>query len=184
MKPSEADARVLSSLFPSSASHSLKRTSSVFDPLDDCVATAQKRKKKAVHIKPRKVTVVLMHGETTTVPRFGKRRALKRDGNIRQLQFARSMSPQQVKSALFKAFSRKLDRNETIQITYMQPNPHTHTLTTVDKSDFDGGDVIDLAGQGNLYIRTELVEVKYDSLLLPIVASILSTVVYTCVVLF
>lgn len=81
----------------------------MFDPLNECVASAQKRKKKAVRIKPRKVTVVLVHRETTVVPRFGKKRALKQEGNIRQLQFVRTMSPQQVKNAYFRGFSDKLD---------------------------------------------------------------------------
>ena len=159
-KPSEADARVLSSLFPST-SRPLKRTrSEVFDPLADCVASAQKQKKKAVRMKPRKVTVVLISRKTTVLPRFAKRRALKREGNIRQLQFVRNMSPHQVKNAVFRGFSDKLDQNEAIEITYLQPDSHALTLTKIEKSDFDGGDVIDLAGQGSLYIQFESVEVR------------------------
>ena len=50
-KPTGADAQVLSSLFP----HPMKRTSSVFDPMADCVASAAKRKKKAVGVKPRNI---------------------------------------------------------------------------------------------------------------------------------
>ena len=157
-KPSQADARVLSSLFPSSESRPLKRSSSVFDPLNECIVSAQKRKRKAVRIKPRKVTVVVVHRETTVVLRSGKRRALKQEGNIRQLQFVRTMSPQ-VKNALFRGFPDKLGKNETTEITYLQPNPQIHTLTPINKTDYDGGDVIDLAGQGSLYIQLESIEV-------------------------
>ena len=108
-KPTEADARVLSSLFPTS-SHPMKRTSSVFDPMADCVASAAKRKKKAVRVKPRKVTVVLVSGNTNILPRFGRRKALKREGNIRQLQFLRNMSPSQVRSAILTGFSDKVKK--------------------------------------------------------------------------
>ena len=45
-KPSEADARVLSTLFPS-ASRPIKRNrSEAFDPLADCVVSAQKQKRR------------------------------------------------------------------------------------------------------------------------------------------
>ena len=74
-KPSAANARTLSSLFLSS--QPVKRMSS--DPLADCVASAAKQKKKAVRIKPRKVTVVWVD-DTNSVPRYGKRKALKNQG--------------------------------------------------------------------------------------------------------
>ena len=154
-KPSEADARALATLFPSSCP--VKRTSSdVFDPLASCVASAQKRKKKAVRIKPRKVTVVLLSRGTTVLPRFGRRRALKKEGNIRQLQFVRSMSPEHVRRAIVRGFSDKMGQNENNKIIYMQPDGRTHTLARIDKTNFDGGDVIDLAGQASLYIQVEV----------------------------
>ena len=79
-KPSAANAHTLSSLFPSQ--QPVKRIrSDVFDPLADCVASAAKRKKKAVRIKPRKVTVVCVD-DTNAVPRFGKIKALKNQGKI------------------------------------------------------------------------------------------------------
>lgn len=48
-KPSEANAKVLASLFPACASSRTKRPAK-FDPLDDCVAAeAHRRKKKPLH---------------------------------------------------------------------------------------------------------------------------------------
>ena len=155
-KPSEADARVLSTLFPSVSRPTKRNRSEAFDPLADCVVSAQKQKKKAVRIKPRKVNVVLI-GESSIVPRFSKRRALKKDGSIKQLSFLRSMSSRQVRNTIVRGFSEKITEHEAERIVYLQSDPHTHTLTKIEKQECDGDDVIDLAGQGSLYIRLETV---------------------------
>ena len=79
-KLSTANVRTLSSLFP--ASQPVKPASSdAFDPLADCVTSAAKRKKAAMRIKPRKITVVVVDA-TDRVPSFGKRKALKNEGKI------------------------------------------------------------------------------------------------------
>ena len=151
-KPSAANARILSSLFPSS--QPVKRIrSEAFDPLADCVASAAKRKKKAVRIKPRKVTVVLVD-DTKSVPRFGKRKVLK--GKIRQLQFLRNMSAEQVQKNIFHGFSDKIDDEKELCINFLQSDARTHTLTKLEGMNFDGGDVIDVAGQGSLYVHFEV----------------------------
>ena len=138
-KPSAANAHTLSSLFPSQ--QPVKRIrSDVFDPLADCVASAAKRKKKAVRIKPRKVTVVCVD-DTNAVPCFGKRKALKNQGKMRQLQFLRNMSAEQVQKNIFHGFSDKVDDGKEFCIKFLQPDPRTHTLTKVDRVNFDGGDV-------------------------------------------
>ena len=126
-----------------------------FDPLADCVASAAKRKKKAVRIKPRKITVVLVDG-TDRVPRFGKRKALKNEGKIRQLQFTRNMSAEQVKKNIIHGFSDKVDKDNEHFINFLQPDLRTHTLTKLEGSNFDGADVIDIAGQGSLYVHIQV----------------------------
>ena len=114
--PSEADARVLATLFPSS--RPVKRMSSdVFDPLASCVASAQERKKKAVHIKPHKVTVVLLSRGATVLACFGRRRALKNEGNIRQLQFVRNMSPEQVRRAASSTSTALHSHTESVSVS-------------------------------------------------------------------
>ena len=153
-KPSAADARTLSSLFP--ASKPVKRIrSEAFDPFADCIASDAKRKKKAVRIKPRNIAVVLVD-DTDRVPRFGKRKALKNDGKIRQLQFTRNMSAGQVKKNIIRGFSDKIDKDNEHVINILQPDPRTHTLTKLDGSNFDGADVINIAGQGSLYVHIQV----------------------------
>ena len=100
-KPSDADARALKTLFPSS-SHSSKRSRSAgFSPLDECVYSKEKKQKKGVRIKPRKITVVLITDlDCNKVPRKDKRKALLDDGHIRQLEFTKSMSSQNVRQVI------------------------------------------------------------------------------------
>jgi len=69
-KPSEADARVLSKLFPSSSACERKRPlSTAFDPTKECVALPQQKKKKAARVKPSNVQVVIMHDTDVCVPK-------------------------------------------------------------------------------------------------------------------
>ena len=166
-KPTEAEAHVLASLFPSSSRPPKRTYSQAFDPLADCVASSQKQKKKAARIKPRKILVVLMLEETTVLPRFSKRRALRKAGCIKQLEFMRNMSSQQVKNVIIRGFPEKFSQKENAKITFLRPEPKSHTLTKIERKDLDGEDTFELAGQGSLYIRLEVrhyfVQIQYDS---------------------
>ena len=108
-----------------------------------------------MRIKPRKITVVLVDG-TDRVLRFGKRKALKNEGKIRQLQFTRNMSAEQVKKNITHGFSDKVNKDNEHFINFLQPDPRTHTLTKLEGSNFDGADVIDIAGQGSLYVHVQV----------------------------
>ena len=95
---------MLARMFPSSRSAPKKRS---FDPTADCLALPAQKKKKAFRAKPSNVTVVMMPEFRHDVPK-GKRRAdLKKANRIQVVQLSRSMSPQQVKNAIVKAFKRE-----------------------------------------------------------------------------
>jgi len=152
-KPSEADARTLSSLFPSTSG--AKRTySKAFNPLDRCVVSKQKQQKKSTRIKPRKVPVVMIRDqEYDKVPRGHKRRVLLQDGFIKELEFLRNMSSQQVRNTVIRGFSDKVTGKPVV--TFLTADPKLHVLTKVEEqeSGANGADVLSLAGQGSLYIR-------------------------------
>lgn len=152
-KPCEADAQILGSLFPTSSAP--KRTLlKAFNPLDGCVVSKQKQQKKATRIKPRKVTVVLIPDpEWKKAPRGLKRKDLHKDGFIQQLEFLRNMSSQQVKNTLIRGFSDKAVGKVTV--SYLTADPNLHVLTKVEEREggADGADIIQLAGQGSLYVR-------------------------------
>ena len=161
-KPSEADARVLSSLFPSYSAP--KRSfSKAFSPLDGCVVSKEKQQKKATRIKPRKITVVLITDpDCKKVPRGAKRQSLHKDGSIKQLEFLRNMSSKQVQNTLIRGFSEKIVGK--VGTSYLVADPKFHVLTKVEEqtSGANGADVIELAGQGSLYVRITVSKQKFQ----------------------
>ena len=95
-KPSEADARILGSLFPS-ASQTKRKFSKAFSPLDDCVVSKQKQQKKATRVKAWKVTVIMIPEQS-----------YMKVGYIKQLEFSRNMSSQEVQNIIIRGFSDKI----------------------------------------------------------------------------
>lgn len=154
-KPSDADARALKTLFPSSSHLSKRSRTAGFSPLDECVYSKEKKQKKGVRIKPRKITVVLITDpDCKKVPRRDKRKALLDDGCIRQLEFTKSMSSQSVRQVITKGFSDKITGKA--DITILTADPKLHVLTKFEEQDrgATGADVYDIVGQGSLYVRT------------------------------
>ena len=62
-----------------------------------------------------------------------------------------------MRNVIVREFSETIAQHEAEQIIYLQLDPHTHTLAKIEKQECDGDDIIDLAGQGSLYIRLETV---------------------------
>ena len=152
-KPSEADSRRLRSLFPS-LSVSKRANSKAFNPLDDCVVAKEKRQKKGVRLKPRKITVVLITDKASTkVPRGLKRKDLLQRGYIKQIEFLRNMSAQEVRNKIIGGFPDKIGKKS--KIAMLMADPKFHVLTKVDEREggADAADVFELAGQGSLYVR-------------------------------
>ena len=85
MKPSEANAKVLASLFPALGA---KRPAQKFDPQDECItATAHKRKKAATpgKGKAKKLKVVLLKDIPPSIPKGSQRNKLRNDGRIEEV---------------------------------------------------------------------------------------------------
>lgn len=94
-KPPEGVASKLREMFPSSGGMvPQKRPSSVFDPLSECVAESQKRKKKSANqrLKPRNVTVVVLEKYVPRVPQRAARKKLNDGDRIKKVELRRNMS--------------------------------------------------------------------------------------------
>ena len=103
-KPSEAEAKALSRLFPSKSSGNKRKHP--FDPTSECCVQEKQKKKKAATTEGRvtNVQVILLKCFTPSLPRGRRRTELKDSGRIKMLQFKRSMSPHEVLSQIVRGF--------------------------------------------------------------------------------
>lgn len=94
VNPSQAEKAELSRLFSHSSSI-LKKHSAAFDPMAECVALPQLKKKKSV-IRPVSRDVVVFPQLVNRIPHKVEKNSLKREGRIKSLVFKRTMSASQV----------------------------------------------------------------------------------------
>ena len=158
-KPSEADSKVLHSLFSTSSFSRSVPMKRKFNPLDECVVSKQKQKKKAARIKPRNVTVVLMTEGDNLIPRGKKRKSMLQNGFIKQCELSRDLSGMEVEEKIVKLFSEKVSEKVSKKDSHVEfsvPDPKSHILKErEDKSnEFNGNDTIEQ--QGSLYIRIKV----------------------------
>ena len=159
-KPSEADSKVLHSLFSTSSFSRSVPMKRKFNPLDECVVSKQKQK-KATRIKPRNVTVVLMTEGDNLIPCGKKRKSMLQNGFIKQCELSRDLSAMEVEENIVKLFSEKISEKvskKDSHVEFLVPDPKSHILKErEDKSnEFNGNDTIEHAGQGSLYIRIKV----------------------------
>jgi len=109
----------------------------------------QQSKKKATNqrIKPRKLNVVLLQEREDKVPKGKKRAGLNMSGRIKKLEFKRCMTADEVKNTISNGFS-----NHDVQKIQFLCCGKDNTLLNYESQDLDGDGIIDLAGQGSLYI--------------------------------
>lgn len=146
-KPSQANARVLASLFPACASSAKKRK---FDPTDECVVAEQHRRKKSASAKGRskQVTVVLMKDIPSSIPKGAAREQLKKKGQVKDIAFQRHLDEDEVKELLSENFEALKDA----EVQYLQSHKN-NSLSIAKVQNLDGIGVISLAGSGSLYLR-------------------------------
>ena len=112
-KPTRLEAAALGSIFQTTSS---KRIPLTFDPSRDCVFASQKKKKKSARIKPSKLTLVLLTGKESTIPRGRHRKLLETRGRIVKVEFSREMSTQEVKNRIISTFRQQEDFNVAYRI--------------------------------------------------------------------
>ena len=109
-KPNPSHAACLSRLFPSSAvripSQESQSATRLFDPTAESANLTRRVQKKGGkgRARPYKLWVVVGANKFVTVPKAGLRRAMKRNGRVKRLEFSRHMSRKQVKNVLVSNF--------------------------------------------------------------------------------
>ena len=152
--PSGSTTTILSKLFKKSNLVPSTRKRS-FDPTSECVVAKQKAKKKATNIrkKPKNLNVVLLKEKPESVPRGRVRKNLNKSGRIMKLQFRRCMSPSEIKSIIVDGFKDLGNIEEARFLRCGQDN----LMVVNDEQDLNGDGVIELAGQGSLYLTQKKV---------------------------
>ena len=87
-KPTQAEAKALSSYFPSSYANAARKWS--FDPSTECVVLPMQKKKKAAtkRQRPGNITVIMMKEYSSTIPKGKRRERLTSKGRILSLRFS------------------------------------------------------------------------------------------------
>ena len=155
-RPDVKCAATLKHLFPATSSTgSAKRK---FNPADDCVASAAHRKKKAANlrVRPKSISVVMLESMPTHVPKGHARYKLVKKGHVKQIFFRRNMTAEEVRAIIVGEFAG-IDNVQTAQFLRCKPS---NVLCLHQEQELDGEGVIDLAGQGSLYLTLKPVEVS------------------------
>lgn len=158
-QPSEASASALAKLFGNSSKPGPSRKRS-FDPTSDCVVAAQRCKKKATNqrMKVKTVTVVLLKEKPAVVPKGRSRSKLRDSGRVKKLQFKRCIKAADVRTIISSAFS-EFEGIETAQ--YLRCG-QDNIMVVNENQELDGSDLIELAGQGSLYLTQKRVSVSFN----------------------
>lgn len=156
-QPSEASASALAKLFGHGSKPGPSRKRS-FDPSADCVVASQRYKKKATNqrMKMKTVTVVLLKEKPAVVPKGRSRTKLRDSGRVKKLQFKRCTTVSEVRSIITGAFSEFEDIATAQYLHCGQDN----IMVVNENQELDGSDLIDLAGQGSLYLTQKRVSVS------------------------
>ena len=155
-KPSDQCAKMLKKLFPAFSQSERPK----FDPGKECVALAQKRKKKAANlrVKNRTITVVFLQKKSVFVPKGYMRRQLHKMGRIAKLQFRRNMTTEEVNSVLLHGFPQFADIKHAEFLRCGKDNK----LCRNEEQELDGDGVFMLAGQGSMYLSQEAGKVNNE----------------------
>ena len=162
-KPGESSAAALAKLFGNTATAGPSRKRS-FDPTSECVVASQRAKKKATNhqrMKTKTLTVVLLKEKPAIVPKGRSRSKLKDSGRIVKLQFKCCMKASQVRSIISSGFSEFKGIEGAQYLRCGQDN----IKVVNENQELDGDDIIDLAGQGSLYLTQKRVNVSDITLL-------------------
>ena len=103
--PSQAEAKALAALFPTSSSReNAESQSSIFDPNAECVVSDRQKKKKAAK-RPVKVTIIMMKNYCTIMPKNKERKQLEFQGRSKDFKILRSASDAEIHDLINHAFN-------------------------------------------------------------------------------
>ena len=87
-----------------------------------------------------------MENKPTMIPRGNRRKVLENEGRIKKLQFFRSMTPLAVRQTIADGFSKNIDK-----AVYLQCSQNNY-INVNHNQDLNGEELIELAGQGSIYL--------------------------------
>ena len=104
-KPTQAEAKVLSTYFPSTNA-ARKRDIARFDPAAESIVLPLQKKKKAAtkRERPSNIITIMMKEYSPSIPKGKVRQKLASQGRILSVRFSRSMSAQEVSNQLIRTF--------------------------------------------------------------------------------
>ena len=126
--------------------------------MHDCVVIDTQKKKKAanIRIRPKTISVVILPSMPQHVPKGYARTKLVRMGHVKQVVFCRNMSSDEVRSTITNKFPT-IEGVESAQFLRCEPS---NVLCLPKEQELDGEGVIELAGQGSLYMTLKPVKVS------------------------
>ena len=149
LKKRSANAGVIATLFPSTASSTKKKK---FNPHSACVVAEKQRQKKGTnpHCKGRSrtLTVVVLKHILKTIPKKEIREDLRKEGRIKELSIRRIMSCNEARMSVLQMFQKIKLQN----FLYLKCNKDS-TLDVSENQLLDGNGIITLAGCGSLYLH-------------------------------
>ena len=140
-KPTEAEAKVLASYFPSTSAPR-KREYPRFDPSAQSIVLPMQKKKKAAITKrerPSNITVVMMKEYCTSIPKGKVRQKLAAKGRILSVRFSRSMSCQEVTNQIIRTF-------KVAKFVLLECDSTGHNLIRCADQSLDGEKTVDRKG--------------------------------------
>ena len=155
-KPSKSSTAAIAKLFGNATKAGPSRKRS-FDPTAERVVAAQQAKKATNQRMKNKTLSVLSKEKPAVVPKGRSRSKLTESGLIIKLQFKRCLKASEVRNVISDAFSG-FQGVEMAQYLRCENN----VMLLNENQELDGDDVIDLAGQGSLYLTQKAVTVKCD----------------------
>ena len=130
-KPSEAEAKALARIFPSTKPKAYEKA---FDPAAECVVLEQQKKKKAT-IRPKQrtisVSVIMMSNYCSTVTKGKERHKLAAEGRMLNMKVTRGMSAKEVKNKISTAF-------DVADFTVLECDKNSHSLIKCCDQEVDG----------------------------------------------
>ena len=151
-QPSQAEAKALSSFFPSASS---TRKIAAFDPAAESIVLSKQRKKKAAikRKRPSKIAVVMLDEYRSAIPKGKYRQKLAAKGKIQSILFNRSMSAREVKNIIIRAFG--VDKYIVHDV-----DSTGHCLIRCADQLVDGDAIVDR--KGALYLSKEITEASVE----------------------
>ena len=149
--PTPFETAAQGTIFPATSSSKL-HVPTAFNPNEECVFSSQKKRKKVARIKPSRLSLTLITGKESSIPRGKHRKSLETRGRIKKVEFTREVSAQAVKNKIVATFREQEDFQSLAYRHLCQSQDGK--LSTADNQFPSGKDFVEnaLKHRGNVYL--------------------------------